>query len=91
MPSCKLENETMKKHTKYPSWINKVYYLIKNKEILTKSLIRDYVYKFFYEEINPYISNKENHILILFRVQYKNNDIATIGSLKKINIKNFFM
>jgi len=76
----------MKTNKNLPSWINKVYYLINKEQIFTKYLIRDYVYKFFDEEINPYLSNKENHILILFRVQYKNNDIATIGSLKKINI-----
>lgn len=77
------------KNTKLPTWINKVYYLINKEQILTKNLIRDYVYKFFFEEINPYLSNNENHILILFRVQYTNKDIATIGSLKKINTTNY--
>ena len=50
-----------------------------------------YIYKFFKEIklIFNRLKNKDNHILILFRVQYENNDIATIGPLNKINIYNY--
>ena len=71
-------------------WNNKIYF-IENKFLLTDLLVREYIYKFFEEEVKSLfsrlaVSNKKNHILILFRVLYTNNNIATIGPLKKLNI-----
>jgi hypothetical protein len=51
--------------------------------LLTKELITDQINNFF-SELNTDILNN-NHILILFRVQYKNEEWATIGKMQRLN------
>ena len=71
-------------------WINKIYHISQDKNIfLSKDLITNQINIFFNK-----IDNKDkdnNHILILFRVQYKNNEIATIGTLQRFNFHENFI
>jgi hypothetical protein len=73
----------MKKMKHTPQWINK-YYLFNqdsNKKVfLNNDLIRDQINTFFQE-----IDKDNKHILILFRVQYNNEEYATIGTLQRLN------
>ena len=70
-------------------WVNKIYHISQDKNILlSKDLIINQINIFFNNIDNKYKDN--NHILILFRVQYNNNEIATIGTLQRFNFhKNF--
>jgi hypothetical protein len=70
------------------TWINKVYSLEFNPVkpfLLTKDLLSKEILNFF-NSVKVDNTFSEKHILILFRVQFSNNEIATIGNLKRINL-----
>jgi hypothetical protein len=86
----------MKIKNKYNfSLMNKVYSLNSTRQnpiFFNKDLINNQIHNFFNEIkhdislINRNVKNK--HLLILFRVQYTNNTIATIGKLQRINLND---
>nr|UEX92829.1 hypothetical protein [Marasmius tenuissimus] len=78
----------MKNNNKKFIWVNKVYSTKIAKILLTDEIVRKQITRFFAYLSSLNKESKEFHILILFRVQFNNNDIATIGNLQKFNIES---
>jgi hypothetical protein len=67
-------------------WTNKEYKL--DSSILLPELIVNKFTKLFWNEVVDKIDNNQ-HILVLFRIKYTNNQFSTIGDLQKINKSSF--
>ena len=67
-------------------WIN-IEYPLKENQILTKPLITEYIDKFFtfiFQEINE----KEQYLVLIFRIKLSSGNIKTVTKLQKLNRGN---
>jgi hypothetical protein len=70
------------KNIKFSNWIN---YIIKiTPTNFSKQLIKNNLNKFWNEIVTPNVSDNQ-HIIFMFRLQWTDNQIVTIGNLQKLN------
>ena len=62
---------------------NHITYGLKTNHLYTKHLVKSFITKFWKEHVSLISDNQ--HILLLFRVNYINNQTKTIGTLKSLN------
>jgi hypothetical protein len=67
-------------------WVNKEYKL--DSSLLLPELTVNKFTKLFWNEVVDEITDNQ-HILVLFRIKYTNNQFSTIGDLQKINKSSF--
>jgi hypothetical protein len=68
----------------YISWNNYSIILDENK-ILSSTLIRATLTDFWNENLKKYLRKGDKHISIIFRVQYEDGTLASLGKLQKLN------
>lgn len=75
----------MKKFYQLKNWDN--YNIPVNHEVFSTDLLKSSINKFWKEIVETKL-NENQHILFLFRLQWSNNQFATIGNLQKLNLED---
>src|SRR6188768_1021500 len=86
----------LKNNKNMKNWINKEYILDNNLLLShggTNDIIKDYITKFWNEIVETELSQSlgsggDKHLFLMFRIKFNNNQIATVGQLKKINLED---
>jgi hypothetical protein len=72
----------LKQNKNFSNWIN--YTIRITPSNFTKDLLESNLNKFWNEIVSPNVS-EDQHIIFLFRIQWDDNQFATIGNLQKLN------
>lgn len=77
----------MNKNNNLTFW-NNTSYPIDSNSLLTNALITKFINKLWDDQRFSEKLNENNHLMILFRVKFDNNQISTIGHMQRISYKD---
>jgi len=66
-------------------WID-IEYKLENHQVLTKSLITEYINKFYKNIVSKLDSSVDQYILFIFRIILENGSIKTVTKIQKLNL-----